>query len=243
MKIALIGYGKMGKLIEEIALQREHKIVAKIHPSGALTSIDENSVKQADVCIDFSHPSYALDNIRTLAALNKNVVMGTTGWYEEIETVKKIVKEQDIGFLFSPNFSIGVLLFKKIVESAAILMNDFDEYDVAGFEMHHNQKVDSPSGTAKSLVYSLLNHIERKTMPVYDIVNRPIAPHELHFPSLRCGSIPGTHTITFDSPADSITITHQARTRTGFATGAVVAAEWLADKKGFYSFDHIINSH
>jgi 4-hydroxy-tetrahydrodipicolinate reductase len=243
MKIALIGYGKMGKLIEEIALQREHRIIAKIHPSGALNKIDEESVVNADVCIDFSHPHYAMDNIRSLAKLKKNIIMGTTGWYDQISEVKSIVKESQIGFLFAPNFSMGVLIFKKIVESAAKMINEFDDYDISGFEMHHNQKADSPSGTAKNLVYTLLEHIDRKTKPLYDAVNRPIEPHELHFSSVRCGSIPGTHTVQFDSTADSITLTHQARTRNGFASGAVTAAEWLQGKKGFFSFDKIIDSH
>lgn len=240
MKIVLIGYGKMGRLIEEIALQKEHTIIARIHPSGALSSIDENLIRHADMCIDFSTPESALPNIRTIAALKKNIVMGTTGWYEHLDEVKQIVQENQIGFLFSPNFSIGVHLFKNIVESAAQLINEFEDYDVAGYEIHHNQKADSPSGTAKSIVHTLLEKIKRKTAPVYDIMDRPMAPHELHFSSIRCGSIPGTHTVLFDSPADTITITHQARNREGFARGAVAAAEWLEDKKGFFTLDDMI---
>lgn len=242
MKIILIGYGKMGRLIEDIALQKEHAIIGKIHPSGSFASLDENLIRHADICIDFSTPQAAFQNIRTIAGFKKNIIMGTSGWYDQLTEVKQIVRENQIGFLFSPNFSIGVHLFKNIVQSAAHLINEFEDYDVAGQEIHHNQKMDSPSGTAKSIVYTLLEKIKRKTAPVYDIVNRPIAPHELHFPSIRCGSHPGTHSVIFDSSADTITITHQARNREGFARGAVAAAEWLDGKKGFFTLDDMINS-
>lgn len=240
MKIALIGYGKMGKLIEDIALQKEHTIVAKIHPSSS--SIEENQIKQADVCIDFSIPQAALSNIRMLAQLKKNIVMGTSGWYDHLDEVKQIVQNHQIGFLFSPNFSIGVHIFRHIIESAALLINEFEDYDIAGQEIHHNQKLDSPSGTTKSIVYTLLEKIKRKTTPVYDLIDRAIAPHELHFPSIRCGFHPGTHSVIFDSPADTITITHQARNREGFARGAVLAAEWLHGKKGFFTIDDMIQT-
>lgn len=242
MKIVLLGYGKMGRLIEEIALQKEHCVVAKVHPSGPLATIKDTILQQADICIDFSNPESALENIRTIAKMKKNLVMGTTGWYEHLEEAKNIVKQSGIGFLYSPNFSIGVHLFKNIVEKAAILLNHFDDYDVCGFEIHHNEKVDAPSGTAKSLVHSLLDKIERKTHPVYHLDNRPIASHELQFSSLRCGSAPGTHTVIFDSPADTITLSHQARNRDGFARGAVAAAEWLEGKKGFFTLDDMITN-
>ena len=242
MKIALIGYGKMGRLIEDIALQKEHTIIAKIHLGTNLSAVDEKLIKQADICMDFSDPQAALQNIQTIANLKKNIVMGTTGWYEHLNEVKQIVHDSQIGFLFSPNFSLGVHLFKSIVEEAARLMNEFEDYDVAGYEMHHNQKADSPSGTAKNIVYMLLEKIKRKTTPVYDLPNRPIDPHELHFQSIRCGSVPGTHTVIFDSPADTITITHQARNREGFARGAIAAAEWLDGKKGFFTMDDMIHA-
>ncbi|MBN9377822.1 MAG: 4-hydroxy-tetrahydrodipicolinate reductase [Chlamydiales bacterium 38-26] len=241
MKIALIGYGKMGRLIEDLALQNEHQIIAKIHPNGLLKSIESTALQEADVCIDFSTPQSAIENIRSLAALKKNIVMGTTGWYAHMDEVKQLVKEQNIGFIFSPNFSIGVHLFKNIVSSAAELINLFDEYDIAGHEIHHNQKIDSPSGTAKYIVHTLLEKIKRKTTPVYELLDRPIATHELHFPCIRCGSTPGTHSVIFDSPADTITISHQARNREGFAVGALTAAEWLNGRSGFFTLDDMIN--
>ena len=230
----------MGRAIEEIALQKRHTIVARIHPTGEITTIDEKSIEDADVCIDFSHPETALNNIKMLAKLKKNIVMGTTGWYDHLDEVKQIVEKSDIGFLYSPNFSVGVLLLKKMIAFSAQLINDFDEYDISGYEMHHNQKADSPSGTTIELVSTLLKHIDRKTVPNYESVDRAIKPHELHFASLRCGSIAGTHTIIFDSPSDAVTITHQAKNRLGFATGAVKAAEWLTNKKGFYTLDEIL---
>lgn len=238
MKIILVGYGKMGHLIEEIALQKNYQVIAKIQSS---TSLNEQQLKEADICIDFSTPESVLQNVHLIAKSKTNIVMGTTGWYDQMDKIKKIVKEHHIGFLFSPNFSVGVHLFKKIVENAAQLLNEFDEYDVAGFEIHHNQKADSPSGTAKSLVNNLLEKIKRKKNPIYELGDRPINAEELHFASIRCGHVPGTHTLMFDSPADTITLTHQARSREGFARGAVTAAEWLKGKKGFFSFDDMIN--
>lgn len=239
MKIVLIGYGKMGRLIEDLALQKEHVVIAKVD-SKNVSSFDENLIKQSDICMDFSTPQAVISNVQLMAKYKKNIVMGTTGWYEHLNEVKNIVKESQIGFIFSPNFSIGIHLFKNIVQSAAQMINEFDDYDVAGHESHHNQKMDSPSGTAKSLVYILLEKIKRKTTPIYETINRPISSHELHFPSLRCGSNPGSHTVIFDSPSDIITLTHQARNREGFARGAIAAAEWLIDKKGFFTLDDMI---
>ncbi len=225
MKIALLGHGKMGKMVEGIALKKNYTLVP----------IDE-----AEVCIDFSHPSVALEHIHTCAKKKKSLVMGTTGWYEHLEEARKIVEEAKIGFLYSPNFSIGVSLFMKVVEEAAKLVNAHPAYDVSLIEYHHNQKADSPSGTAKALAKSLIAHVERKTHEVCDNPNRPIQPHELHVSSIRCGHIPGNHQVIFDSPADTITISHEARNREGFAMGAVLAAERLKGKRGFFTFQEAL---
>lgn len=242
MKIALIGYGKMGKLIEEIALQNEHKIVAIIDPQFPGFEITKENLHNADVCIDFSAPQHILENIKTLASLNQTIVVGTTGWYDHLDLVKELVAKYKIGFLYAPNFSIGVNIFLKIVTKAASLINHFDEYDVGGYEIHHNQKQDSPSGTAKSIAHSLLDSIDRKDSLVYDQINRKIEPNELHFASLRAGSNPGQHTVIFDSPSDTITMTHQARNREGFARGAILASEWLMGKKGFYTINDFLGA-
>ncbi len=219
MKIVLIGYGKMGKMIEQVSLQKGHSIVGRICSND---EISRNTIGDADVCIDFTHPSCVMDNIKKTTELRKNLVVGTTGWYDNLEQARKVVEASGIGFLYAPNFSVGVHLFMKIVSEAACLVND--NYDVAGLEAHHREKVDQPSGTAKALAAILKDKI-REDIP---------------FTSLRCGSIPGTHSIIFDSPVDSITLTHQARNREGFAQGAVAAAEWLIEKKGFYTLEDML---
>lgn len=206
LKIALIGYGKMGRMVEAIALERGHRIVP---------------LEEAFVCIDFTRPEAALPNVQKLAPLGKNIVMGTTGWYEQLPEVEKLVKQHAIGFLYAPNFSLGVQLFLQVVAEAAKRYLSHEEYSVGGYELHHAAKKDAPSGTAKALM-------ER--------VGRP-----MEFAAIRCGSIPGTHTLIFDSKADTITLQHEARSREGFALGAVKAAEWLTGKKGFYTMEDMFS--
>ncbi|MEK6921054.1 MAG: 4-hydroxy-tetrahydrodipicolinate reductase [Nanoarchaeota archaeon] len=244
MKIALIGYGKMGKIIEQVAIQREHTIVARIDPSAqdaTAATISSESIADAEICIDFSHPLGVLENMRKVSALGKPVVVGTTGWSAHLGEARSIVMESKIGFLHASNFSIGMNVMFRVLESASKLMNKFPEYDVAGYELHHSKKLDSPSGTAKSLIDILLKNIERKQTVVSDKVDGEIQPQALHFASVRAGNIPGTHTILFDSAADTIEITHTARNREGFALGAVIAAEWLINKKGFFTIDDVMN--
>lgn len=237
MKIALLGYGKMGRMIEDAALQRGHTIVVKI---GSQLPLADHLIQQADVCIDFSHPSCILQHIDFVARAKKNMVVGTTGWDEHLSQVKQLIAHHSIGLLYSPNFSLGVHLFLKIVEEAAGLIDRFEEYDIAVLESHHNKKADRPSGTAHAISEVLLNKIKRKKSITHDLQGQ-IAPHELHVTSMRYGSVPGTHSVMFDSPADSLTLTHQARSREGFAKGAVIAAEWLQGKRGFYTLDDLIN--
>jgi 4-hydroxy-tetrahydrodipicolinate reductase len=225
-KIALIGYGKMGRMVEDVAIQKGHTIFSK------------QDIHLADVCIDFSHPSVVLENIQMVAKAGKNLVVGTTGWYDHINQVQTLVEKTKIGFLYAPNFSIGVHLFLKMVSYAASLINQFDEYDVGVIESHHNKKADSPSGTANAICNVLLQNIDRKKTIVSD--GEQISPSTLQVSSLRCGSIPGTHSVLFDSQADTITLTHQARNREGFARGAVSAAEWLQGKKGFFTLEEMI---
>lgn len=219
MKIALFGYGKMGKKIEAAAFDRGHSVCARFTSS----LFDEQLLKEADLCIDFSVPEAVVDHVRLAATHNKEIVIGTTGWLGHIDTVKTIALQHSIGLLYSPNFSIGVYLFKKIAAYAASLFDPFAEYDSALIELHHNAKKDAPSGTALQLAQSVEAEMKR-------VEKLPIA-------SLRCGSAPGKHTLLFDSPCDSLSITHEARNREGFALGAVHAAEWLIGRKGVYSFD------
>lgn len=242
MRIALIGYGRMGRLIKAIAEERGH-FVRTIDPQaeGAdFAEIDGAALDGIDVCIDFSHPGCALANIDRISAFGRSLVMGTTGWYGKLEEVRQMIAARGSGFLYASNFSIGVNAFTRIVRRAAALFNRIDAYDVGGIEYHHRKKADSPSGTAQSLGQALLAEIERKSKLVYDIIDRPIAPEELHFASVRCGAIPGTHEIVFDSEADTISLRHTARNRQGFAYGAVLAAEWLHGKRGFFTIDDLM---
>lgn len=224
MKIALVGYGKMGKMVELSALERGHKVVARFDSS----IWDENMIQSADVCIEFSQPEAVLENIKQAAKYKKNIVVGTTGWYDQLEGAALIAQNANIGVLYGPNFSVGVNLMLAILAQASKLIDHFDEYDAAGIEAHHNQKKDSPSGTALQIARVVEHGMSRL--------------ESLPFSSVRCGFIPGTHTVMFDSPCDTISITHTARNREGFARGAVQAAEWLEGRKGFYTFDECMQS-
>src|SRR3989338_4784300 len=246
MKLALIGYGKMGKEVERAARLRGHTVCATIDKSdsGAMRkAIDDKGscLKDADVVIDFTVPSAVVDNIRKVAAAKKNMVVGTTGWYDGMTEAKQVIGNAGTGFIYSSNFSVGVNVFYRIVEAAAKLIDKVPEYDVFGCELHHNQKLDSPSGTAKSIAEILLKNIGRKRQVQYDKLDRKINPEELHFASVRAGSIPGTHVVGFDSEADTIELKHTARSRAGFALGAVMAAEWVKGKKGFFTMNDFIS--
>ncbi len=236
MKIALIGYGKMGQLIEKIAIQNDHVIIAKT----TSTCFDPKLIQDAEICIDFSHPDAVLTHVEQIAKMGIPIVMGTTGWHQHIQKIQSLVTHYDIGFLHSPNFSIGVNLFLQMIKSAAILMDQFDQYDVGMSEVHHKHKVDSPSGTAQNIANTLLNKIKRKKGMTINSEHSANSKDLLHISTLRCGSIPGTHSVIFDSNEDTITLTHEARNREGFARGALVAAEWLKGKKGFFTMDQLL---
>lgn len=221
MKIGLIGYGKMGKLLDLLSKNHDCEVVAKV-----TCQKDLNKLSIADVIIDFSLPSAVLENVRMACILQKPILIGTTGWDEQKNTIQNLVITHNIGALYSPNFSLGVHLFSKILEFSAGLLNAFPEYDVAGIEAHHRNKKDTPSGTSK-----YLSSILAKKMAL---------PHEMTFDSLRCGHITGTHSVLFDSAEDSITLTHQAKNRDGFAKGALTCAKWLYGKQGWYTLDHFM---
>jgi len=260
MKIALVGYGKMGRMIEAAALERGHVIVARVDPfdpkadakdiaSCAVLDAKSDSKTgtktslKADVAIEFSRPDTAVPNILALAERGMPVVVGTTGWYQKLPEVRAAVEKTGSSLLWSANYSLGVNLFYRIAAYAAKLADPFAEYDVGGWEAHHNKKADSPSGTAKTLVERVLAEMTRKKTVVYETLNRPPAPEELHYPSLRVGAVPGTHSLFFDSGADTIELTHTARSREGFARGAVRAAEWLAAselRRGIFTMDDVL---
>jgi 4-hydroxy-tetrahydrodipicolinate reductase len=244
VKIALIGYGKMGKIIESIAKQRGNEVVSIIDPNcdTAQKEITKESLKDADVCIDFTHPTVIMENIKKISSLGKNIVIGTTGWYDRMPEVESMINKNKVGAIWSGNFSIGVNVFFRIVESAASLFNNIHDYDAMVHEIHHNQKADSPSGTASMIGKIILKNMSRKNKIITDKLERKIEPNELHISSVRVGTVPGTHEVLFDSAADTIELKHTARTREGFALGAVMAAEFIADKKGFYGIEDLMNN-
>jgi 4-hydroxy-tetrahydrodipicolinate reductase len=243
MNIALIGYGKMGKLLETQAIDRGHTITTVVEPFAAAavsasgapisrTIAEADALKQADIAIEFTRPDTAPANIRALAERKIPAVVGTTGWLDHLEELSAAVTAAGSSLLWAPNFSLGINLFYRIAAYAAKIADPFPEYDVGGWEAHHNKKADSPSGTAKTLVDGVLSQMTRKSRAVWDTLEGPPPPEVIHYPSLRVGSMPGIHTLVFDSPADTIEITHTARNREGLAAGALQAAEWLMNCAG-----------
>jgi 4-hydroxy-tetrahydrodipicolinate reductase len=252
MKIALVGYGKMGHLLEETAISFGHEVVttidvaapdAKVKIAAGDSESAARAVKEsgAEGIIEFSHPTAVMGNIRSLLPLRLPLVVGTTGWVDKEAEVAAFAAECGGTIMHSANFSIGVNLFYKIVEEAARLVSQFPEYDDAVWEMHHNQKADSPSGTALEIAKRVMLGDARKTEIVTDAFHSKPQPQQLHVSSTRCGSVPGTHTVFFDSPADTIELTHTARSRAGFASGAVHSLERLkkALDEGTLSAGHL----
>jgi len=237
MKIALIGYGKMGKEIEQIALSRGHTIVLKVNVTNANT-YTAAELKGADVAIEFSTPESAINNIYKCFESNLPVVVGTTGWLNKLDDVKQKCIEKNQTLFYASNYSIGVNLFFKLNEYLAKLMNQYPGYNVTMEEVHHVHKLDSPSGTAISLANQVIEKIDGKQKWVNHLAkNRD----ELSIVSKRIDEVPGTHTVTYGSAVDEISITHLAHNRKGFALGAVIAAEWVKDKKGVFGMNDLMN--
>ena len=230
MKIALLGYGKMGQVIERIALERGHEIVLK---KDEFNTYD--GLSAADVAIDFSVPSAAVANISSCFHANVPVVSGTTGWLEHYDEMEALCNEKQGGFISSSNFSLGVNIFFELNEYLAKIMAQFDSYKVSMEEIHHTQKLDAPSGTAISLAKGV---IENSNYSKWTMENPN--SEEIHIEAKRIGDVPGTHTVTYDSTVDNIEIKHTAHNREGFALGAVIAAEWLAGKKGIYTMKDVL---
>lgn len=240
MRLALIGYGRMGQAIAEMAPQRGHTIAAVFDGQTPLTQ--ESDLSEIDVCIDFSVPDAVLRNVQLVCRRKKNLVIGTSGWYEKLPSVARLVQEAQVGCIYASNFSLGVNLFFQIVEEAARRFNSFGQYDVFIQEAHHRRKKDSPSGTAWRLGQIILEEMSSKNRVETEAIHGQIAADSLHIASLRAGTIHGTHTVGFDTDADTITLTHTARSRDGFTAGAIQAAEWIVDQTGFYTMRDLINS-
>lgn len=240
MKIALVGYGKMGHMIHECAKSLGHEVVATVDVVSEDASVKvaagdyaavANAVKSsgAEGVIEFSHPTAVMGNIKALLPLGLPIVVGTTGWNDKYDEVNKMAADCGGIIMTSSNFSIGVNMLYKIVAEAVKIMEQWPEYDIATWEAHHNQKADSPSGTALSIAQVILDNTKKKTEIVTDAFHERPKANQLHVSSTRCGSIPGTHTVFFDSKADTIEITHRARSREGFAMGSVHALEKLSN--------------
>ncbi len=236
MKIALIGFGKMGKEVENLIKESgTHQVVSVSHSDG----LDKKGIQGADVAIDFSSSAVVVKTIGEVMKLGTKMVVGTTGWYDDLPKVKALVKKYHGGLVYGSNFSIGGNLFFQIVAFASKLMGKFGNYDVAGLELHHTGKKDSPSGTAKKLAAVIMENFPRKKKLETGRLDRQISSEELHFASVRVGQQFGFHEIFFDSVADEIKLSHNAHSRRGFAEGALLAAEFIKGKKGLYSFDEI----
>ena len=231
MKIALLGYGKMGKVIERIALERGHEIVLR---KDEFNTYD--GLSTADVAIDFSVPSAAVSNISASFNANVPVVSGTTGWLEHYDEMIALCNEKKGGFISSSNFSLGVNIFFGLNEYLAKIMKQFDSYKVSMEEIHHIHKLDAPSGTAISLAQGVIENSNYANWTMEDA-----KANEIRIEAKRIGEVPGTHTVNYDSAIDSIEIKHTAHNREGFALGAVIAAEWLAGKQGIFSMKDVLN--
>ncbi len=232
MKIALLGYGKMGKVIECIALERSHEIVLK---KSSVTTFE--GIENADVAIDFSIPDVAVENITTCLEKGIPVISGTTGWLDEYQKMVDLCREKNGAFLYSSNFSLGVNLFFELNNYLAQMMSKFKEYNVSMEEIHHTQKLDKPSGTAISLAKDILkNYPEKKDWTI----ENP-SKDEIFIDVKRIENVPGTHSVFYNSDVDFIEIKHVAHNREGFALGAVIAAEWLHNKTGIFSMKDVLN--
>ena len=231
MKIALLGYGKMGKVIERIALERGHEIVLKKDEFNTFDGLEK-----ADVAIDFSAPNVAVENISTAINHGIPVISGTTGWLENYHQIEQLCNEKNAAFLYGSNFSLGVNIFFELNDYLAKMMAKFKDYKVSMEEIHHIHKLDKPSGTAISLANAVINHTDKNNWAIEN-------PKEddVFIDVKRIDDFPGTHSVFYNSDVDFIEIKHVAHNREGFALGAIVAAEWIIGKKGIFSMKDVLN--
>jgi len=250
LRALLVGYGKMGSAIEAALRSRSHSVAGRVDPynSEYHSAIDDVARSEIDVAVDFSTAEAFMRNYVIYADHNIPVVVGTTGWYHHFEQITSYFVERNTPCVYGTNFSVGAQMFFKLISRAAELLGPLPHYDFMLTEMHHKHKIDSPSGTAKSAAQKIIEYHPRKKSIVTDPLQRAIKEQELHVASLRGGSIPGVHTLTIDSSFDTITISHSARNRNGFALGAVLAAEWIMNhssadegaREGVYNIEDII---
>jgi 4-hydroxy-tetrahydrodipicolinate reductase len=238
-KIALIGYGSMGREVESLAKEKGFEITNIFEINNPIIS---DKHYDFDVAIDFSFPDSVFSNIQTLCKFKKNIVVGTTGWNDKKDEIRSMVEKADVGMVYASNFSIGMRMFFRIIEQASKLMNKVSGYDVFLHEIHHHRKKDSPSGTAISLADIIIENVDRKEEIITEKVRGRINPNELHVSSTRGGEIMGYHQVLIDSLADTIELSHRAKSRIGFADGSLIAADWVHGRKGFYDFDEVLKN-
>ena len=236
LAIAIIGYGKMGKAIEAIAVAKGHEVLLKIS-SGNKAALNAENLKQCDVAIEFTNPHSAADNIRTCLDAGVPVVCGSTGWLNDLDTIKEYCIQRNGAFVYASNFSIGVNIFFEVNKKLAALMSPYPDYNVEVEEIHHTAKKDAPSGTAISIAEQIIENYPGKKKWVN---HRDAQPGELNIVSKRIDPAPGTHHVRYTSAIDDIEIIHTAHNRQGFAGGAVVAAEFIAGKKGIFSMKEVL---
>ena len=237
MRLALIGYGKMGKAIEGVALQRGHEVVLRVSRSN-LQELNTENLSKADAAIEFTNPHSAFENVKTCLDLGIPVICGSTGWTDKLEQLKQLCAEKKGGFIYSSNYSVGVNIFFEINKKLAALMAGHKEYEVILEETHHTQKKDAPSGTAITLAEQILGELKRKKQWVNELSDDP---EDLEIISQRIDPAPGTHHIRYSSAIDDIEIIHTAHNRQGFATGAVLAAEFIRGKQGFFTMKEVLH--
>lgn len=237
MRIALIGYGKMGKIVEETALYRKHEMVLKIDINN-LADFNKDNIAKADVATEFTGPHSAFENVKKALEFGVPVVCGSTGWLDQLDEIKRIVTEKNGAFLYASNFSVGVNIFFELNKKLTALMSSHPDYEAIIEEIHHTQKKDAPSGTAITLADQILEHSSRKKRWVNEVSENP---EDLEIISQRIDPAPGTHSVKYSSAIDDIEIIHTAHSRKGFALGAVMAAEFIKDKKGFFTMKDVMS--
>lgn len=236
-RIAIVGYGTMGKAIEEMALEKDFEISGTYDINDP---VSKDKILDFDVAIDFTTPEVVMKNIKYLASKKKNIVIGTTGWYSEIEKVRKLAAKYDIGIVWGSNFSIGMQFFFRVTEKSGELLKLLNEFQFGITDIHHNRKKDAPSGTAISLANYLIKGNKNYSGFTLDPTEAVEDKSKIHISSFRVGNVIGEHRILIDSPYESIEFTHSAKNRKGFALGVLEAAKWIKNKKGFYSFDEVL---
>jgi 4-hydroxy-tetrahydrodipicolinate reductase len=230
----------MGQAVAEVAAEQGHTIGPRFDSDRPFAEADRSTLSDVDVAVDFSLPSCALDHMQQYCKWTLPAVVGTTGWYDRLDTVEGWVQEHEASLLYAPNFSVGVAVLRTALQAALPLLDRLDDYDAFVQEMHHTQKADSPSGTATMLGELVVDGLERKKHLEPEAQHGRIDPEAVHVTSTRAGTVHGEHTVGFDSPFDRVALRHRAKSRRGFAVGAVRAAEWLKGRQGLFTLDDML---